>query len=113
MGFVGVPSARYAKRPPANEPAMPSALVVIVASTRPRRETVATPPKIPQIAVGWKPRAWKAPGAAMPTRQTTSLPATIAVSVSRPLAPSDSAAESAVGQITVETWLTESECVSS
>ena len=40
--------------------------------------TAATPPKTPQIAVGWKPRAWNAPGAAMPTRQTTSFPATIA-----------------------------------
>ncbi len=92
---------------------MPSALVVTAASSPVTRATAATPPKIPQIAVGWKPRAWNAPGAAMPTRHTTSLPATMAASVSRPLAPACSAAASAAGAITVETWLTDSECVSS
>ena len=113
IGFVGVPSARYANRPPAKEPAIPSALVVTAGSTRPSRLTDATAPKIPQIAVGWKPRAWNAPDAAIPTRQTTSLPATIAASASRPLAPSRSAAAKDAGAITVETWLTESEWVSS
>ena len=113
IGFVGVPSARYAKRPPANDPAMPSALVVTSASRSASRPTAATAPKIPQIAVGWKPRAWNAPGAAIPTRQVTSFPATIAASASRPPAPTASAAARAAGAITVETWLTESECVSS
>ena len=41
----------------------------------PRRAAAAVAPKIPQIAVGWKPRLWNAPGAAMPTRVTISLPA--------------------------------------
>ena len=68
---------------------------------------------MPQTAVGWKPRVWNRPEAAMPTRTTTSLPATIAVSTSRPLAPTASPAASDAGVTTAETWLTESECVSS
>src|ERR1700680_549540 len=57
---------------------MPRALAVASTEAPPSRQAAATPPKIPQIAVGWKPRAWKAPEAAIPTRVTTSLPATIA-----------------------------------
>ena len=72
-----------------------------------------TAPKIPQIAVGWKPRRWNSPEAAIPSRVTTSFAPTIAVSTSRPDAPCASPAASAAGQVTVETWLTESECVSS
>ena len=73
----------------------------------------AVPPKIPQIAVGWNPRLWKAPDAAMPTRVTISFPATIAVSSSRPSTPSASPTAPATGTTTVLTWATESECVSS
>ena len=85
--------------------ARPSAPVMLAAA--------ATPPKMPQIAVGWNPLAWKAPEAAMPTRVTTSFPATIAVSSSRPPAPSASAAAAAAGQTTTLTWAIESEWVSS
>ena len=49
----------------------------------------------------------------MPIRVTISLPATIAVSSSRPEAPCASAAAAAAGTTTVLTWATESECVSS
>jgi hypothetical protein len=42
---------------------------------------------MPQIAVGWKPRLWNRPEAAIPILITTSLAATIAVSTSRPSAP--------------------------
>ena len=87
IGFVGVPSARYAKIPDAIEPAIPSARVAVSASKPASRETAAAAPKTPQIAVGWKPRPWNAPGSAIPTRQTTSLPATIAASTSRPPTP--------------------------
>ena len=77
------------------------------------RAEAAVPPKIPQIAVGWKPRAWKRPDAAAPTRVTTSLPATIAVSSSAPDEPCASAVASAAGHTTTLTCETESECVSS
>ena len=60
-------------------PAMPSALAASAVARPPRCAAAAVAPKIPQIAVGWKPRSWKAPGVAMPTRVTISLPATIAV----------------------------------
>ena len=69
---------------------MPSALAVLRASQPARRIAAAVPPKMPQMAVGWKPRLWNAPDAAMPTRVTISLPATIAASSSRPSAPSAS-----------------------
>ena len=49
----------------------------------------------------------------MPIRVTISLPATIAVSSSRPLAPRASASAAAAGTTTVLTCETESECVSS
>ena len=94
-------------------PAIPSALVACSASSPPRRAAAAVAPKIPQIAVGWKPRLWKAPGVAMPILVTISFPATIAVSSSRPLAPRASASAAAAGTTTVLTCATESECVSS
>src|SRR5438552_1630492 len=55
---------------------MPSALVVDSTELPDSRQAAVVPPKIPQIAVGWKPRAWKAPDAAMPMRVTTSFPPT-------------------------------------
>ena len=78
-------------------PAIPSALVARSASSPPSRAAAAVAPKIPQIAVGWKPRLWKAPGVAMPIRVTISFPAMIAVSSSRPLAPRASASAAAGG----------------
>ena len=113
IGFVAVPSSRYAKSPDAIEPAMPSALAVVAVSAPVSRAVAHAAPKIPQIAVGWKPRAWKRPDAAAPSRVIASLPATIAVSTSLPDRPFASPTASAAGQVTVETWLTESECVSS
>ncbi len=92
---------------------MPSADAVVSAPAPSSRAAAAVPPKIPQIAVGWKPRSWKRPGAAMPTRVTTSLPATIAASRSAPEEPWASAVASAAGQTTTLTCETESECVSS
>ena len=59
--------------------------MVVSGSSPPSLATAATPPKMPQIAVGWKPRWWKRPEAAMPTRMTVSLPAMIAVRTSRPV----------------------------
>jgi hypothetical protein len=49
----------------------------------------------------------------MPSRVTTSFAPTIAASTSAPPSPCASPTASAAGQVTVETWLTESECVSS
>ena len=49
----------------------------------------------------------------MPSRVTTSLPATIAASSSAPVAPSASAAASAAGTIATLTWAIEPVCVSS
>ena len=69
---------------------MPSALARRRASQPARRIAAAVPPKMPQIAVGWKPRLWNAPDAAMPTRVTISFPATIAVSSACPSTPSAS-----------------------
>ena len=94
-------------------PASPSALVVVSASRPARRAAAAVAPKTPQTDVGWKPRAWKAPEAAMPIRDTTSVPAVTAVRTSSPDRPSDSATASAAGTTTTVMWHTESECVSS
>src|SRR5262249_51715605 len=113
IGFVGVASSRYAKRPPANEPAIPSALAVDGASTPASRDAAVAAPKMPQLAVGWDPRAGEAPDAGIPTLVTPSLPPTIAVSPSRPLAPFASPAAIDAGVTTTLTWATESECVSS
>ena len=112
-GFVAVASSRYANRPPANEPAIPSAEAVVAASAPIKRADAAVPPKIPQIAVGWNPRAWNSPEAAAPTRVTISFPTTIAGSSSAPDEPWASAVASAAGQTTTLTCETESECVSS
>src|SRR5437763_5179159 len=92
---------------------MPSALAVVRVSAPVSRAAAAVAPKIPQIAVGWKPRAWKRPEPAAPRRVITSAPPTIAASTSLPCRPCASPTASAAGHVTVETWLTESECVSS
>ena len=94
-------------------PASPRALVVVSASRPARRAAAAVAPKTPQTDVGWKPRAWKAPDAAMPIRDTTSVPAVDGREdvLTRP--PSDSATASAAGTTTTVMWHTESECVSS
>src|SRR5438552_3424478 len=47
IGFVGVPSARYAKSPEAIEPTMPSERVVVSASAPATRATAAAPPRTP------------------------------------------------------------------
>src|SRR5262245_62020905 len=108
MGFVGVASSRYANNPPANEPAIPSALAVASGPQPARRAADVAAPKTPQTAVGWKPRPWNRPDAAMPTRVTTSLPPTIAASTSRPPAPAASPAARDAGQTTTLTCATES-----
>ncbi len=94
-------------------PAIPSARVVRAASSPRSRHTAAVAPKMPTTAVGCSPRSWKALGAAMPIRATISLPATIAVSSSRPLAPHASAAATAAGQTTTLMWQVQPACVSS
>jgi len=95
------------------EPAMPSALAAVGVSAPVSRAVAQAAPKMPQIAVGWKPRAWNRPEAAPPSRVIASFPATIAARTSLPGRPLASPIASAAGQVTVETWLTESECVSS
>ena len=70
---------------------MPSALAVASTGAPASRVAAVVAPNTPQIAVGWKPRSWKAPGVVIPTRVTISFPATIAVSISRPVEPRASA----------------------
>ena len=94
-------------------PAIPNALAASATDSPRRRAAAAVAPKMPQIAVGWKPRRWNSPGVAIPIRVTISLPATIAARSSRPGAACDSAAADAAGTTTVLTCATESECVSS
>ena len=86
--FVDEPSARFSRMPAAMLPAIPSAWRVVAAS-RPADASrpTAVAPNTPQMAVGWKPHAWKSGPATMPRRVTTSLPATIAASSSAPVAP--------------------------
>ncbi len=92
---------------------MPSALAAVRASLPVSRAAADVAPKIPQIAVGWNPRAWKSPEAAAPSLVIVSFPPTIAASTSLPGSPCASPTASAAGHETVETWLTESEWVSS
>src|SRR5579859_4685850 len=92
---------------------MPRALAVVAVSRPVRRAAAAVAPKMPQIAVGWKPRAWNLPEAAVPSRVIASLPATIPASTSGPASPRAWPTASAAGQVTVEMCETESECVSS
>ncbi len=77
-------------------PTMPKAWVSCSSSSRESRPAAATAPKPPAIAVGWKWRAWRAPGTASPTRHMTSTPATSASSIARPEPPVASPTASAV-----------------
>ncbi len=81
---------------------MPSALAVVAVSRPVRRAAAQVAPKIPQIAVGWKPRAWNLPEAAVPIRVITSLPATMAASTSAPASSCACPTASEAGQTTVE-----------
>ena len=77
-------------------PQMPKARTRASSDIPRSRAVAAAAAKLPVRAVGWKWRAWNAPGTARPTRHITSTPATSAASTSRPLAPAASPAASAV-----------------
>ena len=51
------PSLRNCMEPAACDPQIPSALAMVAASSPRIRPAAAAAPKVPQVAVGWKPRS--------------------------------------------------------
>src|SRR5688572_7134003 len=100
-------------RPDAKLPAIPSAAVRRAASRPSSRPATSAAANGPQAAVACQPRAWKAPGTAIPSRVIASSPATVAVSTARPSRPPASPTASATGTTTAEAWVMESAWVSS
>ncbi|OGK94761.1 MAG: hypothetical protein A2X50_09250 [Candidatus Rokubacteria bacterium GWF2_70_14] len=94
-------------------PQSPSALTSAPSGSPARRAATAAQANVPQSAVGWKPRSWKAPGAAPARRQPSSRPTTSASSMERPSAPAASPAASAAASAGALAWYTASTCVSS
>ena len=92
-----VPDRANSISPQASEPAMPSALVIAVASSRNSLPTATAAPKGPVVPGAWKPRRSLLCFVARPMRYITSKPATTAVIRSRPLLPCSCAMASAGG----------------
>ena len=111
--LVHVPSVRYSIMPEAWLPQMPKARTSWSSLSRRSRAAAAALAKEAVTAVGWKCRAWKAPGTARPTRHITSTAAMAASSASRPPAFAASAAASAAVTATQPVWTMASSRVSS
>ena len=99
--------------PPAWLPPIPNAWTSCARSSPWSFPAAAAAPKVPATAVGWKWRAWSAPGTARPTRHITSTPAIRASSTARPEAPAASPTASAVVTATQPVWTIASSRVSS
>jgi hypothetical protein len=99
--------------PPAWLPQIPKALTSW-SSVSPRSlAAAAAAAKLAVMEVGWKWRAWSAPGTMSPTRHITSTLAMSASSTARPEAPTASPTLSALVTVTQPVWTTASSRVSS
>ncbi|ASR00890.1 hypothetical protein GCWB2_00265 [Gordonia rubripertincta] len=107
------PVSRNSSKPPADDAAMPMASVRRSASAPYRSPAATAPASGPTTAVAWRPRAWKPCGAAAPSRQAISRPATSAVTVCAPVAPTSSATARTAGATTVVGCTSAPACVSS